>query len=148
MRISKFLIASLVFSTSIVGASFGAGAAEPEKPSSMPMGGSPSAPLGAPSVPTGGTPAAQADPSAPTGGSSSPAAPSDPSATPSTPSESPSPAPSGGGTPSSDSSSSSSGTVLATCGPGNATFVFDSTDQAPVGCRVSAINAPPAAALK
>ena len=38
--------------------------------------------------------------------------------------------------------------VLATCGHNNASFLFDSAAQVPVGCQVSTINQPPAAAIK
>jgi hypothetical protein len=125
MKVSKFLIASLIFSTSILGTNLKGNAAEPESPSSIPMGTT-AAPMG------GGTP------DAPT---------STPN-TPSTPAETPTSAPSSVSPPSDSASGKSASTVvLATCGHSSATYVFDNAEGVTVGCRLSIINKPPAAAM-
>jgi hypothetical protein len=125
MKISRFLIASLIFSTSILGTNLKGNAAQPENPSSIPMGTT-AAPVG------GGTP--DAPTSTPT--------------TPSTPAETPTSTPSSSSTPSDSATSKTASTVvLATCGHSSATYVFENQEHVTVGCRVSTINKPPAAAM-
>jgi hypothetical protein len=132
MKVSKFLIASLIFSTSILGVNLKGHAAEPESPSSIPMGTT-AAPVG------GGTPEAPA---------STPDVPTSTPTTPSTPAETPTSAPSSVSPPAESASVKTASTVvLATCGHSSATYVFNNAESVTVGCRLSTINKPPAAAM-
>lgn len=129
----------------------GAPIESPSSPGTLPPAGS--SPTDSPSTPpAGGAPVSPAEPPSGGPGTPSPSGPS-PTDSPSTPpsSGSPSPEPQGGGNLSPSSTSASptkSSSVLATCGRGGASSVYDSADEVPVGCHVSTINAPPASVLQ
>ena len=150
MKVSNSLVSLLVLGTVAFGSVL-AGHAQQESPTPP---ASPKAPaVEMPITPAGASP------------ESPPATPSTPTAVPSdapsvvAPAPSPEmtpksgktpPAPSGGGSlsqPTPSSSSGSTSTVLAMCGSSSAPLLVES-GSAPVGCRESKINAPPAAALK
>ncbi|MGB8700361.1 MAG: hypothetical protein WCD18_13175 [Thermosynechococcaceae cyanobacterium] len=150
MKISTFLISSMVLSTSILGIGLFGYAAEPGTPNSPVDNSTPAAPADIPpGTPTGSPTAAPSGSSDPPSTTTTPITPAE--SMPSPASSTPSVAPEGGGSlsgPSGGVSTETSAAVIATCGHGGATFLFENETEVSVGCRVSQINRPPAAAMK
>jgi hypothetical protein len=172
MKISKFLVTSLLLSASALGTTgLISRAAEPQSPPTAP-GGAPMGGGGSPSAPAGGLPDPVTPSSgAPAGGGGSPSAPAEPlpttptgkdpvdpsgapssapapssTTTPEPSSDAPPKGPKGGGSlsPSSESpSGTSSARIFATCGPGGASLVFNDAAQVPAGCRATKVNSLP-----